>query len=76
MDKTQFIANIADLFEDTDPTLINETTEFKSLEEWSSLLALSLIAMIDEEYEVTLMGDDVRNTSTLGELFDVVTQKQ
>ncbi len=76
MDKTQFIANIADLFEDTDPTLINETTEFKSLEEWSSLLALSLIAMIDEEYEVTLMGDDVRNTSTLGELFEIVTQKQ
>ena len=49
--------------------------EFKNLDEWSSLIALSVIAMVDEEYDVTLKGDDVRNADTIEDLFNVVKNK-
>jgi acyl carrier protein len=42
------------------------------LEEWSSLIALSVIAMADEEYDVRLKGDDMRNANTVQDLYDVV----
>ena len=31
--------------------------------------------MVDEEYDVTLKGDDIRNASTVGDLFDIVKNK-
>ena len=48
---------------------------FKELDEWSSLIALSVIAMADEEYEVTLKGDDIRNANTVEDLFNTVKSK-
>lgn len=45
--------------------MFTSETKFKELEEWSSLTALSVIAMIDEEYDVKIKGDDVRNSQTV-----------
>ena len=50
-------------------------TVFKELEEWTSILALSLIAMVDEVYDVTLDTDDIRNANTLEELYCAIQQK-
>lgn len=75
MDIKEFIEKFADQFEDTDISLINAETVFKDLDEWSSLIALSIIAMVDEEYDVTLKGDDIRNASTIEDLFNTVKSK-
>ena len=48
---------------------------FKELDEWSSLIALSVIAMADEEYEVTLKGEDIRTSNTVEDLFNVVKSR-
>ncbi len=50
-------------------------TKFHELEEWSSLIALSIIAMADEEYDVTLKGDDIRAAVTIEDLFNTVKAK-
>ena len=50
-------------------------TVFKGLDEWSSLTALSVIAMVDEEYDVTLRGDDILNANTIEDLFNIVKSK-
>lgn len=71
----QFIENFTDLFDETDPDTINETTSFKDLEEWSSLLALSVIAMIDEEYDVEFRGEDIRNSNTVEDLYNIVKSR-
>jgi len=71
-----FIENFADQFDDTDVLELKPETVFKELEEWSSLIALSVIAMADEEYEVELKGDDIRNSNTIQDLFEVVKNKQ
>lgn len=75
MELKEFIENVQNQFEDTDPAAINAETEFKNLDEWSSLAALSLIGMVDEEYDVTLKGDDIRNAKTVEDLFNTVKSK-
>lgn len=75
MEINEFIANFAEQFEDTDASEITAATEFKTLDEWSSLIALSVIAMVDEEYDVTLKGDDIRNSATVEDLFNVVKSR-
>ena len=69
------LQNFAEQFDDTDVNDIQATTVFKELDEWSSLLALSVIAMVDEEYEVTIKGEDIRNANTVEDLFNVVKSK-
>jgi acyl carrier protein len=71
----QFIENFKELFDETDPDTINATTQFKDLEEWSSLLALSVIAMIDEEYDVEFRGEDIRSSNTVEDLFKIVQSR-
>ena len=71
----QFIENFTELFDETDPDTIKATTQFKDLEEWSSLVALSVIAMIDEEYDVEFRGDDIRYSTTVEDLYNTVVQR-
>lgn len=70
-----FIENFKDLFDETDLDTIDAATRFKELDEWSSLLALSVIAMIDEEYDVEFRGDDIRNSNSVEDLFNIVKNK-
>lgn len=75
MEIKDFIEHFAEQFDHTDTSEINPNTKFKELDEWSSLIALSIIAMIDEEYDVALRGDDIRNSATIEDLFNVVKAK-
>lgn len=75
MNLEQFIENFSDLFDDTESSTIEATTQFKDLEEWSSLVALSVIAMIDEEYDVEFYGDDIRNSTTVEDLYNIVLKR-
>lgn len=75
MEIKEFIENFANQFDETDPAEITSSTEFKTLEEWSSLIALSILAMVDEEYDVTLKGDDIKNACTVEDLYNTVKAK-
>ena len=75
MKLNEFIENFANQFDDADASEITAATEFKAFEEWSSLFVLNVIAMIDEEYDVAIKGDDIRNSKTIEDLFNVVASK-
>ena len=75
MEIKEFIENFAAQFDDTEAAVFNADTKFHELEEWSSLIALSIIAMVDEEYDVTLKGDDIKNAVTVEDLFNTVKAK-
>jgi acyl carrier protein len=75
MELKEFIENFANQFDDTDASEILAETEFKELDEWSSLIALSVIAMVDEEYDITIKGDDIRNAKTVEDLYNNVKAK-
>lgn len=70
MELNEFIAKFADQFEETDKSLFVADTDFKNLDEWSSLVALTIIAMVDEDYDVQLKGADIRDSVTIKDLFD------
>ena len=76
MELNEFVAHFAEQFEETDASVFTPETKFRELEEWSSLLALSIIAMIDEEYDVTLKGAEMKVANTILELFEIVKAKQ
>ena len=75
MEAQEFVANCAQLFDETDAREITLGTEFRSLDEWSSLIALSVIAMADEEYNVKLKGDDIKAAHTVEDLYNVVKSR-
>jgi acyl carrier protein len=72
MEISTFVENFAEQFEDTPADQIKPDTSFRDLDEWSSLIALSIIAMVDEEYGVTLKGDDIKNAYTVQDIFNRV----
>lgn len=72
MEIKEFINNFSDQFEDTDVVVFAPETKFRELDEWSSLTALSILAMVDEEYDIQLKADEMRKTNTIQELFDLV----
>lgn len=75
MELNEFIKNFAEQFDETDASEITATTVFHELEEYSSLIALSIIAMIDEEFDVQLKGDEMRKAVTVEDLFNTVKNK-
>ncbi len=75
MEIKDFIKNFAEQFEDTEASVFNADTKFRELDEWSSLSALSILGMIDEEYDIQLSPSEMRETNTIQELFDLVSSK-
>ena len=71
----EFVALFAEQFDETDVSEITATTKFHDIDEWSSLVGLSVIAMVDEEYDIALKGDDVRNAITVEDLYKTVCSK-
>ena len=71
----EFVALFAEQFDDTDASEITAATVFHDLDEWSSLVGLSVVAMVDEEFDVALKGDDVKNSVTIEDLYNRVISK-
>mgnify|MGYP002625731433 CR=1 FL=1 len=71
----EFVALFAEQFDETDASEITATTAFHDLDEWSSLIGLSVIAMVDEEFDVALKGDDVKNAVTVEDLYKTIISK-
>lgn len=75
MQAEDFVQKFAECFHQTDPATITTTTRFRELEEWGSMLALIVIAMIDGDFGKTITAEDLKSTNTVGELFEVVKNK-
>ena len=68
----EFINKFEDVFDDTDVSTLNPETNFRELDDWSSMTALATMAMVSDEYDVDLTADEMRNNSTFIDLFNVV----
>lgn len=75
MELNEFVAHFAEQFEDTEKSVFTPETKFRELEEWSSLMSLSIIAMVSEEYDIVLNGHDMRQANTIEELFNIAKNK-
>lgn len=73
MEIKEFVVKFAEQFDDTEMDVFTPETAFRELEEWSSFLALAIMAMVMEEYGVALTAEEMRNANTVQELYDVVS---
>ena len=69
MKAEDFILKFESIFDDVIPGSLDLSVKFKELEEWNSLMALALIAMVDDEYGLSLSGENIRNSTTLNDLY-------
>ena len=69
---TDFIEKFIDAVEVEDPSTVAANTNFRDLDEWSSLSTLSVIALADEEYGVELNPDMFRKAQTVEDLFNAI----
>jgi len=75
MELNEFIEKFAEQFDETDISIFTAETEFRNLDEYSSITALSIIGMVDEEYDVSLKGEELNNAVTIEDLYNIVKSK-
>lgn len=71
----EFIEKFAEAVEVEDASTLSANTEFRNLEEWSSLAYLSVIALMDEEFDVQIEMEDFKKLKTIQEVFDACTKE-
>ena len=75
MEIKDFIKNFAAQFDDTDISEFKPETVFHELDEYSSLIALTIIGMVDDEYNVTIGAEEMSSAVTIEDLFNIVKSK-
>lgn len=75
MELNDFVAAFAEQFDETDASEIRPNTEFHQLDEWSSLIALGIIAFVKTQYGKTITGKEIRESKTVEDLYNIVMTK-
>jgi acyl carrier protein len=75
MELQDFINKFADCFNQTPVSAFKPDTEFRKLDEWGSMMALIVIAMIDADFGKTITSEDLKNSATISSLFEIVKNK-
>ena len=72
MELNEFIQNFAELFEDTDTSEITASCAFHDLDEWSSIVGLSTIALAKIRYGKTISGSELKKCITVEDIFNLI----
>ena len=75
MELKKFVIDFANQFDDTDASEIQAETKFHDLDEWGSLIGMSVIAMSKTQYGKTITGKEIRECVTVEDLFNLVSSK-
>ena len=71
----EFVSAFAAEFDETPEDMFTPDTVYKELDEWGSLVALSIISMVDEQLEKRLTGAEIRSRNTIKDLYELVIAK-
>lgn len=71
----EFVKAFAAEFDDTPEEVFKPETHYRELDEWGSLVALSIISMVDDEMDKRVTGADLRNSTTIEDLYHLVESK-
>ena len=75
MDLIKFVEKFANQFDETDASEIQANTVFQELDEWSSLMVMTVIAMAKTDYGKTITGTEIRSCKTVEELYKLIEAK-
>lgn len=72
MKTENFIQNFIEQFDEEPNVDVTLQTKFRELDDWTSLVALGVMAMIDEQYDVQIKADEMRSAETIEDLIRIV----
>lgn len=75
MTLNEFVAEFGSAFNETPQESFSPATAYRELEEWGSLTALSIIFMVEEEFDKKIGKEDLRGCTTIEELYNHILQK-
>lgn len=75
MEIKEFIEHFAEQFDETELSEFKPETVFHELDEYTSLIALSIILMIDEEYGISINANEMTAAVTIEDLYNTVKSK-
>lgn len=70
-----FKQKFSDAIDDESILQLESNGSFKDIESWDSFSAMSIISMIDEEFEITISAEEMSQIYTLEELYDLISKK-
>ena len=76
MNIKKFTKLFAEQFDHSDDVNFESTTEFKQLDEWSSIMSLIIITMIKDNYNATINAEDIKNATSIEDIYKVVLSQQ
>jgi acyl carrier protein len=76
MNLNDFVKAFASEFDEIPAGQITFDTVYKDIDSWDSLAVLTIISLIDDEFEVTITGADLRSCATIKDLYEFVLSKQ
>ncbi len=74
MEINEFIEKFAEVFDDTEVCDLSPETKFRELDEWSSLEALCVISMADEEFGKQIKNVDLKECETIQDLYNLIVK--
>ncbi len=72
----QFISALEKEFDEVTPGSLSADTDYRNIPNWSSMHALIIVAHIDAEYDVLFKAEDLKNTKTLRDLYELVISRR
>ena len=75
MTLNEFIELFCAELNERDFTPIDTSTDFHNLETWDSITALLVMVMIEEQFDIRITGDDMRNCNTIEDLYNLIKSK-
>ena len=75
MNWKDFKENVRETLEIDDDVVINKDDVLENTEYWSSMHALLIMALAESEYDISLTGEELRQSKTLNDLFELFQSK-
>lgn len=75
MNVQEFIEKFAEAI-DVEASELTADTEFRNLDEWDSVAYISVIAMMDEEYDIQIEMSQFKQLKTLGAIADYIEKNK
>lgn len=69
----EFYSKLAEILEVDE---IRREDELDDFDEWDSLGVISVLSMIDENYNVLISNKELRSVETVGDLEDLIKEKR
>lgn len=69
----EFLEFIADVM-DADISEISTETTYKEYSKWDSLMMMTLVMELEEEYDISISIDEIGKVHTLGDLYKLIEE--